>query len=56
MYVVKFFLMMRRDDQAPAPWFMEERQIVEGGWGEMQYPENYQETLANKLVEQRKES
>ena len=44
--------LLRRDDEAPAPWTKEgKKRIEEGGWGEMQYPENYQETQAKKLAE-----
>ena len=36
--------LLRRDDDAPAPWTKEgKKRIEEGGWGEMQYPENYHE-------------
>merc|ERR1712012_781440 len=44
--------LLRRDDEAPAPWTKEgKKRIEEGGWGEMQYPENYHETQAKKLAE-----
>merc|ERR1712029_1173604 len=44
--------LLRRDDEAPAPWTKEgKKRIEEGGWGDMQYPENYQETQAKKLAE-----
>ena len=41
--------LLQRDDNAPAPWTKEgKKRIEEGGWGEMQYPENYQQTHAKK--------
>ena len=44
--------LLRRDDPAPAPWTEEgKKRIEEGGWGEMQYPENYLENQAKKLEE-----
>lgn len=44
--------LLRRDDEAPAPWTKEgKKRIAEGGWGEMHYPENYLETQAKKLAE-----
>ena len=44
--------LLRRDDDAPAPWTKEGKKMIqEGGWGEMQYPENYHETQAKKLAE-----
>ena len=44
--------LFRRDDPAPAPWTSEgKKRIEEGGWGEMQYPENYLEAQAQKLKE-----
>ena len=44
--------LFRRDDPAPAPWTEEgKKRIEEGGWGQMQYPENYHESQALKLKE-----
>ena len=44
--------LLRRDDPAPAPWTKEgKKKIEEGGWGQMQYPENYLENQAKKLAE-----
>ena len=41
--------LFRRDDPAPAPWTADgKKRIEEGGWGEMQYPENYLEAKALK--------
>ena len=43
---------LRRDDPAPAPWTKEgKKRIEEGGWADMQYPENYLENQAKKLAE-----
>ena len=44
--------LLRRDDPAPAPWTKEgKKRMEEGGWAEMQYPENYLENQAKKLAE-----
>ena len=40
--------LLRRDDPVPAPWTKEgKKRIEEGGWGEIQKPENYEETQVN---------
>ena len=44
--------LLKRDDPAPAPWTKEgKKRIEEGGWGEIQYPENFLENQAKKLAE-----
>lgn len=44
--------LLRRDDPAPAPWTKEgKKRMEEGGWADMQYPENYLENQAKKLAE-----
>ena len=44
--------LLRRDDPAPAPWTKEgKKRMEEGGWADIQYPENYLENQAKKLAE-----
>jgi len=44
--------LLRRDDPVPPPWTKEgKKRIEEGGWGEIQKPENYEETQAKKLAD-----
>jgi len=41
--------LLRRDDPTPAPWTKEgKKQMSEGGYGEVQYPEGYHEAQAEK--------